>query len=525
VTRLVALAVPVVLGLGALAVGRPPVPQDQAVKGKYLSDANLGAQCTGCHRAPNEDNKDRTNFVFLYESAYWREHDMHHRAFAALTSEVGRRMSERLWGSPEAAAAKADCLVCHATDFRPKADLTDSTVDKPGTPGRFGCEQGVNCQSCHGPGLEAWRAGHQDLEWRKMTPAQKQVQGLVNLRDPAVRAEKCASCHVGSAAEHKFVTHAMYAAGHPPLPAFELATFSRDEPRHWRQPAAVEHILGLPPAQAKELFSYRPGEVEAARLAAVGAVTALRETAKLAATAPDNQPLDFAHFNCSACHHELVVPSDRQKNGFPGAAGRPVPTTWPVWATRAVLRHESARGAGDGFAPAYEAWRKAFDAAPFGDRDKVKAAAAGLEAACAGLLKTLDGATFDEKSARSLITALTAEASETGGRRDYLDADGAGQLARAVACIMLELRNPPKPGPTRPEPPPPLTFTGTADRRLNDLIGLAVRESAAPPPDKDGKRPPLPLLQDRGTYADRARRAFNYRVTDLRSALAQFAGP
>ncbi len=486
-TRL--LALPVALGLAALAVGRQPAAP--AGTG-YISTADLGGRCLGCHGGPNQFNQDRTAFVLLSESVYWNGHDLHRRAFDALTSDLGRRIGERLPGQPDVSTLPA-CLVCHATDHRPGAPLADAD------PTRFGCELGVNCQACHGPG-EGYVGLHQKGDWRRMPPADKRAVGLADLRDPAVRADTCVSCHVGSVREHKFVTHAMFAAGHPPLPAFELATFSRDEPRHWRSAKDVTAIADLPTEAERLRFSYRKGEVEAARLAAVGAVTALRETAKLAAAAPPG-PLDFAHFNCAACHHELVVPSDRQQNGFPGAAGRPVPTTWPVWAVRAVLRQPSATGEAAGFESAYAAWRQAFDAAPFGDRTRMATAAGGLEAACAGVLKQLDAARFDEPAARQLVTGLIEEAGSPTGRRDYLDVDAAGVLARAATAIGEELTGSPKLGPT---PAVPGEFAGP----LHRLVGLGVREAG------DNRS----LLQDRGTYAGRAKRAFDFRVADFRRA-------
>src|SRR5205085_1970585 len=116
----------------------------------------------------------------------------------------------------------------------------------------------------------------------------------------------------------------------------ELATFSRDEPMHWRPAGDVKYIGELAAkdaAKAKELFSYRKGETEAARLAAVGAVVALRESVRLLAFDPDPAKpadrLDFAHFNCAACHHDLRLPAARQANGYPGVPGRPVPTPPP----------------------------------------------------------------------------------------------------------------------------------------------------------------------------------------------------
>ena len=62
---------------------------------------------------------------------------------------------------------------------------------------------------------------------------------------PATRpraAGRCATCHVGSPADGKFVTHEMYAAGHPPLPPLEVMTFSRDQPMHYKLPKDLPYF-------------------------------------------------------------------------------------------------------------------------------------------------------------------------------------------------------------------------------------------------------------------------------------------
>jgi hypothetical protein len=325
----------------------------------------------------------------------------------------------------------------------------------------------------------------------------------------------------------------MYAAGHPPLPPFELATFSRDEPRHWRRAAEVDYLGGaseavaklLPPEVLKKLFSYRPGEVEAARLAAVGAVTTLRESARLAA-APGGGPLDFAHFNCAACHHELKIPSDRQQAGYAGAPGRPVPQTWPAWLVRAVLRQAvdskqpGAAEASTRFEEAYKAWRQAFDAAPFGDPEKVRGAAGRLEKECAAVLSLIDATDYTPAAARGLLVAMEAVARESADparRSDYLDLDGAAQLARAAAIIGDELANPPKPTPPGPhlaKPPGPPTFPTGAPADLHRAVGLTVREADT-----------NTLIQDRGTYDRRAKRAFDYTATEFRTLLDKLIRP
>ncbi len=53
------------------------------------------------------------------------------------------------------------------------------------------------------------------------------------------------SCHVGNATQGKVVTHPMFAAGHPPLPPIEVASFSKNEPQHWRDPRDVPFLAIL----------------------------------------------------------------------------------------------------------------------------------------------------------------------------------------------------------------------------------------------------------------------------------------
>ena len=489
---------------------------------RYYSDREIQNACGICHasqppgfKLPREDT-----LALLNEFHVWQHHDLHRRACEALTSPLGEQMSVRLYGDPKAAAKKPDCLVCHATDTAPGAPLTAAAPD------RFRCELGINCQACHGPAAK-WDAPHRQDKWRTLTGREKKADyGLADLRNARGRAEKCVSCHVGSTDESKFVTHEMYAAGHPPLPAFELATFSRDEPRHWLPAAAVPAIRDLgDPKAARERYGYRKGEVEAARLVAVGAVVALRESVKLLAFDPDPAKpadrLDFAHFNCAACHHDLRVPARRQENGFPGAPGRPVPQTWPVWAVKAVLRHaETVQGSKgkqvrDEFDANYRALRAAFDAVPFGDRDTVRKAAAALAPTFEAVLALLDETDFTEPNAAGLMRELAAVAAEAlappAGPRDYLDADGATHLARAAAAI----KGSPPPAPDgKPIPP---TFEGgpAALKRLHEALGLTARAAY------DNRE----LLQADGSFPNRAKRAADYEANPaaVRDVLAELA--
>ena len=114
------------------------------------------------------------------------------------------------------------CLTCHSVDKYPGMALPkDVNVDD-----RFDTSFGVTCNACHGVRRQ-WQGDHytdqaNTIPWRTLTPAEKEEKGLRNLRDPVVKAKLCASCHVGDPDQHRVVTHDMYAAGHPPLPPFEL---------------------------------------------------------------------------------------------------------------------------------------------------------------------------------------------------------------------------------------------------------------------------------------------------------------
>src|SRR5262249_42928535 len=155
----------------------------------------------------------------------------------------------------------------------------------------------------------------------------------------------CTSCHVGSPSEGKVVTHAMFAAGHPPLPSFEVATFSRNQPPHWREARDVPYFQKHSEEDVKN-FHLEDMDFQRTKLALVGSVVALRQTMNLvreradfeapnprevwpellfgpeAAKVPDDAllrkeapsrwpELAMAHSDCFACHHDLKYPGYR----------------------------------------------------------------------------------------------------------------------------------------------------------------------------------------------------------------------
>jgi hypothetical protein len=226
----------VLLALGGPAAAQRP---GQMPRTPY----NGAEECKVCHTQQiSAEYAGALTFVTLTEYGIWKTLDKHAQAYAVLKTKRSQDMAKFLGDVTD---PKTGCLNCHAMN----ALKTDQGVET------FTPEDGVSCGGCHGPSSK-WFAEHSVPAWRKNTPRQKAEKGMVDLRDPAVRAELCMSCHVGNAAQGKVVTHAMFAAGHPPLPPFEVALFSKNMPQHWRDPGDVPffHILkevaALPAATA-----------------------------------------------------------------------------------------------------------------------------------------------------------------------------------------------------------------------------------------------------------------------------------
>jgi cytochrome c553 len=268
--------------------------------------------------------------------------------------------------------------------------------------------------------------------------------GMRDLWDPQVRATLCASCHIGNAAEGKVVTHAMYAAGHPPLPSVELATFSDAMPRHWKyiaeKPANVQKILGFDPAKAG---------LERTELVVISALVSFRESMKLLASQAEQgaaaQDIDkswpeLAQFDCIACHHDLKADSWRQKRGYAGKPGRPMMREWPSALMPIVLHHLSkgateresklARDLGDKM----KELTAVFDAQPFGEAKKVAAVARRAAQWADGLLIELKGIHIDRPGANALLAGLAKQS-----KARTLDFDSARQFAWAYRAIQNDI--------------------------------------------------------------------------------------
>jgi hypothetical protein len=432
------------------------------------------AGCAACHEKPRQDfiNEKRTEFVHLNESTTWEEKDLHRLGYEALLpekSKLGKRMNELLgWktkdGKPRNTWESAECLACHSVDRHPELDLADkrSRVDKNGVDDVFITNGGVGCEGCHGPAKD-WNTPHYTAKgagmnlrvpWRETHPEEKFVHGQIDLRNPHVRTRVCTSCHIGSAEEGKFVTHEMYAAGHPPLPGFEAAAFSRDQPYHaWplKDVTYIKELADKKPDDAWKLFHYRAGEDPVVRLIALGAVSSFRESMDLlrgeahrCLQAKGEQSagasLDFAHFDCYACHHDLRVDSDRQKRGYDGVPGRPRMKPTATALLDAVLEHAIEALGPEGSATLKERAAelkkqraeldRAFDRRVYGDLPAVADIAGKLVTLSDQILLEMDKIKYTADLAEKLLAKLVTSANPKN--KALYDYDTARQLAWVV---------------------------------------------------------------------------------------------
>ena len=256
------------LGLVAILAPRGARAQEPAQpKDLHLGAGSCAAQA--CHGGASGARQ---------EYKIWATRDRHSRAYEALAGERGQRIGKRLGREPTEAP---ECLSCHGTT----GVETAATFDK---------NDGVSCELCHG-GAQEWLGAHVTPAWKKLTPPAKEARGFRDLTTPAKRAEACVGCHVGG--EGRDITHAIMAAGHPPL-VFDAARFLDDMPPHWSDEEDLRvatWVEGLKANAAAVL-----GHVER--------------------TAGDGAP-DFTVFDCYSCHHPVYTGSVYEKSKPPGRPG------------------------------------------------------------------------------------------------------------------------------------------------------------------------------------------------------------
>lgn len=459
-------------------------------------------ECNRCHAHPESYAQELRNHRLvcnMTEGITWTANDPHKNAYKALLGARGQRMAEALSKADgghafDARKKESGCLGCHST---PVEGIDPSLFDYEAN--------GVSCVVCHGTGRE-WIAHHpfKEKQWRDVSNTRKvkdEKFGMTNLWDPVTRAEVCASCHIGKVdkkhpEKNKVLTHAMFAAGHPPLPGFEVATFGEYQPRHWDS---------LRQKRDKPVPDYNPAKRERTEQVAVSGLVGLRAAARLFAQADDEAPRalaadtaswpDFARYDCYACHHDLQRPSWRQVRGYGTAPGRIPAPSWPealvkVGIVVADPAHVDQR-AGE-YGALLKSFQEAVGARPFGDLAKARPAARALADWADGLLaKARDRIAepsqvgVDQKGVLTILHMLCREAQN---RWDY---DSARQVAWAFRTIYEECRDF-DPGMV-PDPKVPEILN-----KLDEHVGLTLR-----PKGHEG------VLEE--LYADRMKMLDQYR--------------
>jgi hypothetical protein len=394
---LAALACCVAAGRDVEQIPLPATAAQGVARGFAYKGAEL---CVRCHRS------EQSAWVDTSTTAVWR-HDAHSVSHLALSSDNPRtRGMEAALGIK--AARTAACVACHTHPAAEPAPEEETAV----------VHAGISCETCHGAGSGYFEA-HMEKRWRFLPTAEKEALGMHDLRNPARKAENCLSCHLGDVASGKVITHAMYAAGHPPLPAFEMEAFGKGMGAHWKR---VWEKAPQVQAAARDA-GYRTEAADDIHRALIGALTALEQTAGIvtahaAAVAADPRGTtwpELSLYDCQACHHQLRVPSWRQEAGYGGLVpGRPSLVRWPR--SLAAVAFEAA-GTPTDVDALMAPYRDLLNSRPFGDEVGLRRPAAGVEERIERAIAALAAERREdvtEQRARQLLDALAKAGSEAG---------------------------------------------------------------------------------------------------------------
>ena len=246
---------------------------------RYMGTATCAS--SNCHGAATPRNSSN---VLQNEYVTWSKKDAHSKAWRVLTTEDSKKIGYNL-GIKDPSKDPL-CLKCHSTYVKP--ELQDK---------KFSIEDGVTCESCHGP-AEKWLSSHTSA-----SHSSNVSRGMNDLVPLEKRAQFCLDCHYGN--DDKFVNHTLIGAGHPRL-SFELDTYSMIQPRHW---------------DYDKDYIERKGSYDPVKAWLIGQTEVSLSTLKLLSSEKRSKNgiwPELSMFNCYACHHSLSQKQWREreyKNG------------------------------------------------------------------------------------------------------------------------------------------------------------------------------------------------------------------
>ncbi len=150
-----------VMAVAALALAATPAFAQQ---GEYAGTAS----CKMCHNKPAE-------------GAQWNQwHGTQHaKAFETLKTDAAKQVAEKE-GIKENPWEAASCLKCHVTGY---------DEAKKAAPAKIKMEEGVGCETCHGPG-----GAHVDAAKKAMLKKNEPFDAAATINTEPT-AEVCTTCH------------------------------------------------------------------------------------------------------------------------------------------------------------------------------------------------------------------------------------------------------------------------------------------------------------------------------------------
>lgn len=403
----------------AAIVAAPPARSQAEAGGRYTGVAS----CAGstCHGRMEGDG----TVVRQDELMRWQEPSTpggaHSRAWAVLSNSRSQFIAKNLGiGDPSTAPM---CLGCHSTQG---AIAASGGARRGSVP----LEDGVGCESCHGP-AGGWIASHYagvgtnaspDAEMRDKHLSNLRA-GLWKLEDPVVRAGVCVDCHFGSAGEGQFVTHRIMAAGHPRI-SFELDLFSSLQAHHqedadygWRK------------------FGAGSGRTNHVQMWAVGQAVALERSLALFQSRRGTEGMfpEFYFLDCHSCHRRIYDQAKPVKTSLDNPGRTNIPEGMPPYNDEnLIMLSAAARVAAPALADQLAARTAAFHKAMTIDRASAVSAAAQLQQTVSALKAAFAARSFSGADAFTLVDAISAKA--VGDR--LTDYSGSQQAVMGVDTLL-----------------------------------------------------------------------------------------
>ena len=386
-----------------------------------------GCAATNCHGG------DGQHGPLGAEYSIWIQDDVHAKAFSVLYNEESKLMAELMHLDKPAHEAPL-CLNCHAPQ-------NDAPFDADVVSNYSELLDGVGCEGCHGAARD-WLAPHVRKDWVAKSPEEKAKYGFRDTKDLWTRAMVCADCHVGEAGRD--VNHDLYAAGHPRL-FFELAAFNANMPAHWDRNKDRARA-GSEDASSFEARIWALGQLASAEagldLLSFRAKHASLDIKEFSDAKPYPSAMtipvwpEYAEVECFSCHHDLSVPSWRQKRGYPGR--RPGEYPWGTWLfplVPDVTKHAASVDVAGDDSPLWNLMRQM--AKPVPEQDMIVNYSERLRVQ----LTTAAGTINRNSLSADQITHLLSGLSKSGGDRAMQSWDAATQTYLGIVALQQGRRD------------------------------------------------------------------------------------